>query len=138
VNNSSYQDVLNPSVSGRGEMNLVFTNDDNVLNNIFYSTAGQNPVSIYGIGPDILVDYNIYFGGTNLNIGNGPHDIVADPQYVAPAASSQGQRDAVNLSVEPSSQAVGTGTANLAPATDFLGNPRPGAKGYDRGAYQQQ
>ena len=22
--------------------------------------------------------------------------------------------------------------------TDILGNPRPGAKGYDRGAYQQQ
>ena len=137
LNNSTYGDVLNPSVSGRGEMNLVFTDDDNVLNNIFYSTKGQNPVSIYGIGSRILVDYNVYYGGTNLNIGVGAHDVLADPLYVSPTAASQAQRSAVDLSVKPASPAVGSGTANLAPSTDFAGNPRPGAKGYDRGAYQQ-
>jgi hypothetical protein len=118
-------------------MNLVFTDDDNVLNNIFYSTKGQNPVSIYGIGSRILVDYNVYYGGTNLNIGVGAHDVLADPLYVSPTAASQAQRSAVDLSVKPASPAVGSGTANLAPSTDFAGNPRPGAKGYDRGAYQQ-
>ena len=43
----------------------------------------------------------------------------------------------VLLSVSASSPAVGSGTSNLAPTTDFAGNPRPGSNGYDRGAYQQ-
>jgi len=61
--------------------------------------------------------------------------LTSDPLYVAPTAAD---RASVLLSVQASSPAAGSGTSNLAPATDFVGNPRPGSKGYDRGAYQQQ
>jgi hypothetical protein len=138
VNNSSYEDIVSTILSGHGEMNLNQTSDVNVLNNIFYCSKGLNPVVVVpGTTSNILLDYNIYFGGTNLNIGNGAHDIVADPLYVSPTAASSAQRGAVLLSVQPGSPAIGSGTSNLAPATDFAGNPRPGSKGYDRGAYQQ-
>jgi hypothetical protein len=136
VNNSSYQDVYIPAVTGRGEMNVNEATDMNVFNNIFYSAAGQNPATVCYNSTQIDLDYNIYFGGSNYaGTVTGPHDLNADPLYIDPADSS---RQTVNLAVSPSSPAVGSGTSNLAPTTDFLGNPRPGSKGYDRGAYQQQ
>jgi hypothetical protein len=137
VNNSSYQDVTNPPLTGRGEMDLNQTSDDNVINNIFYSATGQNPVAVVpGTTSAILLDYNLYYNGNNFgDVANGSHDLSADPAYVDPTAAN---RDSVLLSVEPSSPAVGSGTSDLAPATDFAGSPRPGSKGYDRGAYQQQ
>jgi len=136
VNNSSDNDVLNPNVSGRGEMNLNEASDINVINNIFYASAGQNPAVVCCNSSQVQLDYNIYFNGPNSQgTVSGPHDVVADPLYVNPADPN---RLNVLLSVEPTSPAVGTGTSNLAPATDFLGDPRPGPQGYDRGAYQQE
>jgi hypothetical protein len=43
----------------------------------------------------------------------------------------------VNLKLLPGSPAIGTGTSLLAPTTDILGNARPSAAGYTRGAYSQ-
>jgi len=136
VNNSSYQDIVTPVLSGRGEMNLNQTSDVNVINNIFYSAAGQNPVTVdKGTTSSIVLNYNLYYNGTNAgDIPNGANDVTGNPLYIDPADSNPLN---VLLSVSPSSPAVGTGTSNLAPATDFAGNPRPGSKGYDRGAYQQ-
>ena len=135
VNNSSYQDVYVPAVTGRGDMNVNEATDVNVFNNIFYSAAGQNPVTVCCNATQIDLDYNIYFGGSNYaGTVSGPHDLTADPLYLDPADAN---RLLVNLAVSPNSPAVGSGTSNLAPTTDFAGNPRPGSKGYDRGAYQQ-
>ena len=135
VNNSSYQDVYVPAVTGRGDMNVNEATDVNVFNNIFYSAAGQNPVTVCCNATQIDLDYNIYFGGSNYaGTVSGPHDLTADPLYHDPADAN---RLLVNLAVSPNSPAVGSGTSNLAPTTDFAGNPRPGSKGYDRGAYQQ-
>jgi len=137
VNNSSYQDIVTPVLTGRGEMNLNQTSDVNVINNIFSSAAGQNPVTVTpGTTSLIVLNYNLYFGGTNTgDVPNGANDLVGDPLYVDPADSNPLD---VLLSVSSSSPVVGSGTSHLAPATDFSGNPRPGSKGYDRGAYQQQ
>jgi hypothetical protein len=136
VNNSSYQDVYISAVTGRGEMNVNAATDVNVLNNIFYSSTGQNPATVCCNSTQIDLDYNIYFGGSNYaGTISGPHDLTVDPLYVDPADSN---RLTVNLAVAPTSPAVGSGTSNLAPTIDFLGNPRPGPQGYDRGAYQQQ
>jgi parallel beta-helix repeat protein len=136
VNNSSYQDIITPILTGRGEMNINEATDVNVFNNIFYSAAGENPVTVCCNATQIDLDYNIYFGGSNYQgTVSGPHDLTADPLYLDPADAN---RLIVNLAVSPASPAVGSGTSNLAPATDFNGKPRPGSKGYDRGAYQQQ
>jgi hypothetical protein len=136
VNNSSYQNVTNPPLSGRGELDLNQTKDVNAVNNIFYSATGQNPVAVdVGTTSSILLDYNLYYNGSNTgDVANGAHDLTADPLYVDPADANPLD---VLLTVSPSSPAVASGTSDLAPATDFAGNPRPGSKGYDRGAYQQ-
>lgn len=136
VNNSSYDNVLNANVSGRGEMNLNEASDINVVNNIFYASAGQNPAVVCCNASSILLDYNVYFNGPNAaGTVSGPHDVVGDPLYADPADAN---RLGVQLSLSPGSPALGTGTSTLAPSTDFLGHPRPGPDGYDRGAYQQQ
>jgi hypothetical protein len=140
VNNSSYQDVTNPPLSGRGEMDLNQTSDVNVINNIFYSATGQNPVAVVpGTTSSITLNYNLYYNGANIgDVANGLNDLTANPLYIDPTAATPADRFSVLLSVAPTSPAVGSGTSNLAPAIDFAGNPRPGSKGYDRGAYQQQ
>jgi hypothetical protein len=137
VNNSSYQNVTNPPVSGRGEMNLNQTSDVNVINNIFYSATGQNPVaSVPKTTSSITLNYNLYYNGTIAgDIPAGPNDLTANPLYFDPADTNPLN---VLLTVSPGSPALGSGTSYLAPATDFAGNPRPGPGGYDRGAYQQQ
>jgi hypothetical protein len=136
VNNSSYQNVTNPPLSGRGELDLNQTTDVNAFNNVFYNATGQNPVAIEpGTTSSIVLDYNLYYNGSNTgDVANGAHDLTANPLYVDPADANPLD---VLLTVSSSSPAVGTGTSNLAPTTDFAGNPRPGSKGIDRGAYQQ-
>jgi hypothetical protein len=44
VNHSTYANVTNPPLTGRGEMSLNVAADVNIVNNIFYSARGQNPV----------------------------------------------------------------------------------------------
>jgi hypothetical protein len=136
VNNSSYQNVTNPPLSGRGELDLNQTSDVNAFNNIFYNATGQNPVAVEpGTTSSIALNYNLYYNGSNTgDVPNGADDLTANPLYVDPADANPLD---VLLTVSSSSPAVGSGTSNLAPATDFAGNPRPGSKGYDRGAYQQ-
>ena len=137
VNNSSYQNVTNPPLSGRGEMNLNQTSDVNVIDNIFYSATGQNPVaSVPKTTSSVTLNYNLYYNGSITgDIPTGPNDLTANPLYVDPADANP---LSVLLTLSPGSPALGSGTSNLAPATDFAGNPRPGPNGSDRGAYQQQ
>ena len=136
VNNSTYQNVTNPPLSGRGELDLNDTTDVNAFNNIFYAATGQNPVAVDpGTTSSIDLNYNLYYNGSNTgDVPNGANDLTANPLYLDPADANPLD---VLLTVSPSSPAVGSGTSNLAPTTDFAGNPRPGSKGYDRGAYQQ-
>lgn len=136
VNNSTYGNVTNPPLSGRGEMFLNQTSDVNVINNIFYCAPGQNPVtSVPTTTSSILLDYNLYYNGTiSGDVPAGPHDVTGNPLYLDPTDSNPMN---VLLAVQPTSPAVGAGTSQLAPSTDFAGNPRPGPTGYDRGAYQQ-
>jgi hypothetical protein len=137
VNNSSYQNVTNPPLSGRGEMDLNQTSDVNVIDNIFYSAAGQNPVaSVPKTTSSVTLNYNIYYNGSNIgDVPGGPNDLTGNPLYVDPADANPLN---VLLTLSPGSPALGSGTSYLAPATDFAGNPRPGPNGFDRGAYQQQ
>jgi len=135
VNNSTYANVTNPPLTGRGEMNLNMASDVKVVNNIFYAAAGQNPVTVSTPCTDgCMFDYNLYFGGSNTFKGvvAGAHDLTGDPLYVAPGIMPE----RVDFRLRPGSPAIGSGTTALAPAMDVLGNPRPAA-GVDRGAYQK-
>ena len=134
VNNSTYLDVTNPPVSGRGEMNLNVASDVRVVNNIFYSSPAQNPVVMNtACAKECVFDYNVYYGGKTVFLGTtaGAHDAIADPLYVAPGILPQ----AVNFRLRAGSPAIGSGTSELSPAEDIDGKPRP-KTGVDRGAYQ--
>jgi hypothetical protein len=111
-----------------------------VINNILYNMTGQNSVAVVSrTTSSIALNYNLYYNGANIgDVANGPNNLTADPLYVDPTAATPADRFSVLLSVAPASPAVGSGTSYLAPPTDLVGNPRPGSKGYDRGAYQQQ
>jgi hypothetical protein len=137
VNNSTYQNVTNPPLSGRGEMFLNQTSDVNVVNNIFYSATGQNPVtSVPTSTASIVLNYNLYYNGSiSGDVPAGANDLTGNPLYVDPADANP---LSALLTLSSGSPALGTGTSYLAPTTDILGNPRPGPDGYDRGAYQQQ
>jgi hypothetical protein len=137
VNNSTYQNVTNPPLSGRGEMFLNQTSDVNVINNIFSSATGQNPLtSVPTSTASITLNYNLYYNGAiSGDVPAGPNDLTGNPLYVDPADANPLN---VLLTVSLGSPALGSGTSYLAPSADFLGNPRPGPNGYDRGAYQQQ
>jgi Periplasmic copper-binding protein (NosD) len=136
ADNSTYENLTVPALTGHGEMNVNAASDVNVIGNIFYAPSTQNPATVLSNTSSILLDYNLYYNGV-LYPGtvSGPHDLTGNPLYVDPADSN---RFDVLLTVEPTSPAVGSGTSQLAPSTDFAGNPRPGPTGYDRGAYQQQ
>lgn len=134
VNNSTYGDVRNPAESGRGEMNMNRASDVNVVNNIFYATKGQNPLTV-GTCTRCHVSYNLYYNGTNSPATMyGPHDMTADPLYKQPAPADPSKFD---LSVRAASPAIDSGTSYLAPSTDINGTPRPQGHGYDRGAYER-
>jgi hypothetical protein len=135
VNNSTYLDLTNPPLTGRGEMNLNVASDVKVMNNIFYSAPKQNPVTMNtACATPCMFDYNLYYGGSNAFLGTaaGAHDLIADPLYVAPGIMPQ----AVNFKLRPGSAAIASGTSTLAPATDIEGKPRPSVR-VDRGAYQR-
>jgi hypothetical protein len=135
LNNSTYGNVTNPWVSGRGEMNLNVASDVKVVNNIFYSGRGQNPVAMVDACKSACVfDYNVYFGGRNVfkGVAAGAHDLTGDPMYLAPGIIPQ----TVNFKVKAGSLAIGSGDAAMAPAMDINGKPRP-VTGVDRGAFQQ-
>ncbi len=137
VNNSTYGNVLSTVESGRGEMNMSNFDDVRVINNVFYSSPGQNPITEYNAcATSCTIDYNLYFGGTPKLVGAslGAHDLLQNPLYTAPVAASL---SAVNLKLMPGSPALGSGTSFLAPSTDINGAPRPSAAGYTRGAYSQ-
>jgi parallel beta-helix repeat protein len=151
VNNSTYGNLHTPVAtavstttglnyappSGRGELAVLSASDVNVYNNILYSYTGQNPYNVTGCasGCGLTANYNMYYNGSNIgNAVNGANDLYANPVYVN---ALTGNLPAADLSLVVGSPAIDSGTATLAPATDFNGTPRPQGLGYDRGAFER-
>jgi len=88
-------------------------------NNIFYNN--RNGVHTN----QATFDYNLWYGG--VYSGRGTHSITADPQFVNPLI-----RD---YHLQSSSSAIDAG-APIGVDTDYEGNARPQAGGYDIGAYE--
>jgi hypothetical protein len=135
LNNSTYDNVLNPAETGRGELSLNEASDIHVFNNIFYSGTGQNPVDLNPRSPcDCELTANIYFNGANKPDGlKGAKAIFADPKYLSIDIKHP---SSVDLRVAANSPALGSGVDMIGSAIDFSGKARPQV-GWDRGAYQK-
>jgi len=135
LNNSTYSNVLNPAETGRGELSLNEASDVHVLNNIFYSAKGQNPVDLNPNSPcDCELTANVYFNGANKPDGlKGAKALFTDPRYLK---IDMERPLMVDLRIAANSPAVGSGVQTIGSALDFTGKARP-ENGWDRGAYQQ-
>lgn len=133
--NSTYGNVLNPAESGRGELSIGEASDVHVINNIFYSAKGQNPVDMDTKHPyDCEFAGNLYFNGTNKPDSiKGAKDLFADPKYLNVDTKHP---STVDLRLGKRSPALAVAVPAAGSALDFIGKARPQSGG-DRGAYQQ-
>lgn len=137
-------DIANNTVFANGGYGIIYGGGDylhlsspcdymTVTNNIVYS----NPTGIRelgDIGSHNLVSTNLcYANGTDYSLSVSSHssDIHADPLFVNYQADGSG-----DYRLQAGSPGIGAGLATYAPSTDYAGNPRPGAGGFDLGAYE--
>jgi hypothetical protein len=136
LNNSTYANVTVPEETGRGELSINEATDIRVINNIFVSAKGQNPLDLNPHEPcQCVFGSNLYFGGDNKPAGQmGPGDLFADPKYLN---VDVGHPSMVNLKVGPASPALHSGEPTIGSSVDFDGKARPLNSLWDRGAYQR-
>ncbi|MBD2513690.1 right-handed parallel beta-helix repeat-containing protein [Nostoc sp. FACHB-973] len=125
VNNTAYLNNLVKAVK-KGEIYAGYSDDVKIFNNIIYGAPGFRVNSSYK-NTNVIYDYNIYPKGSIIE-AIGPHDIIADPQFIDPGAS--------DFRVKSTSPAIDSGLRWSGLTTDFLGNPRVRGSAPDRGAYE--
>jgi len=136
INNSTYNNVQSPELSGGGELDLYGATDTNVINNILYAGDGQNPMQnvSWAACANCSVNSNIYYNGTNTGtpIG-GPNDLIANPLYRNPNAANLFK---VDLTLKAKSPAIDAGQFWLDHYFDFNLTVRPLGDSWDIGAYE--
>jgi hypothetical protein len=128
VYNTVYNNSLTPGLE-YGQIWAHAASNLRVENNILVAGADAKINQAFTNNRDVVYDYNIYFGGRKPEIV-GPHDILADPQFV--------DLDAGNLHLKPGSPAIDSGLSGFSVTKDFDGNPRPIGAAVDRGAFELQ
>ncbi len=129
INNTAYQNgVVLPDYAN------IFANtctDVNIIGNIMYAATGKKCNS-NNKNVNVRYDYNLYFNGEVAV--QGPHDIIAYPEFVNPSDDPI----LANFKVKPSSPAIDAGSpvAGEYSPKDLLGIGRPQGKSPDRGAYE--
>jgi hypothetical protein len=130
VNNTAYLNNQSPELN-EGQIFAASASDVNILNNILYAPANKLFTSDHGNDETVISNYNILFSATpaagRAGVVLGAEDIVANPKLAAPGSA--------NFALLSGSPAIGSGTAYLAPATDFVGHAQPSTMGVSRGAY---
>jgi len=114
VNNTVIEDQPLTIWNGNGEI---------VVNNILVADGGQ-VLSVDQQTQNVLADYNLC---VPKSAHHGPHGLSGDPRFVDPARGVFWLRQ--------DSPAIGKGSAQYAPPTDFWGRPRPQDKAPDLGAF---
>ena len=126
VNNTTYH---NGAVVGYAELFANASKDIVILNNIIVPGT-SNKVTMENRNVRVRWDYNLYPAAQEVM--KGPNDIIADPRFVRVDADLR----KADFSLQNDSRGLASGTKELAPKTDILGNSRPQDSAPSRGAYQ--
>ncbi len=130
-NNIMYENVIGIGLSVSRETGYVNNYKNNVfINNIAYN----NDVNYFATvsGTDNIFRNNIGWKGTNQISSSHIQDhnlFNKDPEFVDPESG--------NFHLKDTSPAIDAGSSDLAPGTDFDGNPRPRGNGYDIGSFEK-
>ena len=127
INNTTW---WNGSVVDYAELFPNASYDIVIMNNVIVPRPGGQ-VNTNWNNRDIVWDYNIY--PLENPLIKGPHDIVADPQLVAPGKDIS-QAD---FRLSPKSPAIDAGSPKMAPDHDADGRKRPRGKAVDMGACER-
>jgi parallel beta-helix repeat protein len=114
--------VNNTVVSNKGGIDIWDGNGEVVANNIV--TANGEALSFNDQTKNVHADYNLCLPES---VRQGPHGITGDPRFVDPEHGAYWLR--------PDSPAIGRGTLQDAPRTDFWGRPLPRDRAPDLGAF---
>jgi parallel beta-helix repeat protein len=124
VNNTTFNNMLSTSEYLKsGEMDGFDSHDVQFLNNVSVNRGGKD-LTINEVNEASRFDFNVWEGNAPKH---GPNDVLGAAHLTDPVNG--------NFAPLPRSPALGSGTANLAPADDFFGKTRPAGK-IDRGAIQ--
>jgi len=125
INNTAYN---NGTVVGYPEIDANQCSDVKIYNNIMFARTGGN---CNGNDLNTIYNYNVYFNGPSFK--RGPHDRIANPQFVAPGTTAT-----ANFRLQNTSPAINNGSnisGQFSP-TDILGVARPVGFRTDMGAYE--
>jgi len=114
--------VNNTVAENDGALAIWHGNGEVVVNNILL--AGRNAISLAQQTTNVLVDYNLC---TQTEDRQGAHAITGDPKFVDAGRGV--------FWLKPESAAIGKGTPEYAPATDFWGRPVAKDRPPDVGAF---
>jgi peroxiredoxin len=102
----------------------------NLDNNLYWYSGDQNPLWFYDNQP--ITSFLEY----QKSSGQDPHSLYADPQLNNPTYHETGKpKEAFTLQAGSPAIDAGTDVGDMG-KQDFFGNPIPGGKGYDIGAYE--
>lgn len=127
VHNTAYQNGRSTRMNSYANIYAQDSKDVHLFNNVSYSRPNQPTNSTYG-NNDVTYDYNLYYGGKAPAV-KGPHDIIANPKFVAP-----GTDGAPGFRLAKGSPGIGSGKPLSQVTTDIAGARRD-AGSADRGAY---
>ncbi|GAA4980932.1 right-handed parallel beta-helix repeat-containing protein [Kitasatospora paranensis] len=127
VHNTAYRNGRSTRMNSYGNIYAQESNDVQLLDNVSYSGPNQ-PVNPNYLNTDVTYDYNVLFGGRPPET-KGPHDLFADPKFVAP-----GTDGTPDFRLAQGSPGVGSGKPLPEVTTDITGARRD-AGAADRGAY---
>jgi len=105
--------IVNNTVVENGPLTLWKANGEVVVNNILVADGGE----VFSFDEDtgnVLADYNFC---VPKSARQGPHGLTGDPRFVDPTKGVFWLRE--------DSPAIGKGSSQYAPPTDFWGRPRP-------------
>ena len=131
INNTAYMNNQTPGLN-YGEIFANASGDVTIMNNILVASPNKAANSNWN-NTGLTYDYNVIFGGSTIAV-KGPHDLVLDPQFIAPSLNPL----SANFRLTSSSPAINNGVDWAGIGVDFEGNVRPTSGAYDRGAYEYQ